>query len=190
MSEVTFLIPTLGRYSLHRALDSLRKQTNPNWKAIVIFDNHSVTINQEDKIKAFTYDLTNPSGGAGIVRNFALPMVDTEWLAFLDDDDFLDPTYVDKIFEYGKNYDLVVFNYKDIETGNIQPPLSMNKLVRCNVGISFAVKNEIVRNNDIKFRAGGIEDFHFIDDCVNHGAKWVITHQILYFVGHRSAWER
>src|SRR3972149_1719751 len=119
--EVTFLIPTLGRYSIHQALGSLRDQTNPNWKAIVIFDNHDITISTDEKVSAYRFD--KPLGqGPGIVRNYAFPFVDTDWIAFLDDDDYVDKTYVDRIFHYAKaNYDLINFTYRDVNSGNTQP---------------------------------------------------------------------
>ena len=41
---VTFIIPTIGRDTLTRTIESLEKQTNENWKAIIIFDGCSPTI--------------------------------------------------------------------------------------------------------------------------------------------------
>lgn len=35
---VTFIIPTIGRDTLSKTIDSLINQTNPNWKAIIVFD--------------------------------------------------------------------------------------------------------------------------------------------------------
>ena len=184
---VTFIIPTLGRYTVHRTLKSLRDQSNKNWKAIVVFDNHIITIPQEDKIAV--YEFTEPKRGAGIVRNFAIDKVDTEYIAFVDDDDWVDKNYVNRILHYGKKgYELISFTYKDVENGNTQPPPWMNTIVRCNIGISFAVKTEFVHQHGIQFIPGGIEDYEFINDCVKAGANWVITHEILYWVGHRSAW--
>lgn len=184
---VTFIIPTLGRYSLHTTLQSLREQTNPNWKSIIVFDRHDITIPNEDKFEI--YKLEREGGmSAGTVRNFALDKVNTEWVAFVDDDDWLSPNYTQRIFDWGKKFDLIVFTYRDVENGNTQPPHNLNRLVRCNVGISFAIRTSIVKDNNIKFIPGGVEDFQFIEDCVNAGANWVITHEVLYFVGHRSAW--
>lgn len=186
-NTVNFVIPTLGRYTLHRTLDSLRAQTTQDWKAYVIFDNHDVTIPTDEKILAFRYN--KPCGGAGVVRNYALPMITDGWLAFVDDDDWIDKDYVNRILHYGsKGYDLISFTYRDVENGNIQPPPGMKNIVRCNIGISFAVKSEFVHKHGIKFIDGGIEDYEFINDCVKAGASWIITGEIRYFVGHRSAW--
>lgn len=184
---VTFIIPTLGRYSLHKALNSLKDQTNGNWKAIVVFDNHDVTISTDDKISAYRFDKP-PNVGAGIVRNYALPLVDTEWMAFLDDDDYLHKTYVDRIISWGNQYDLISFTYKDVTNGNIQPPPNLKKFVACNFGISIAVRTKIVQDNNIQFVPTAIEDYSFIMDCINAGARSVITHELLYFVNGRGKW--
>lgn len=188
MDDVTFIIPTLGRYSLHKALQSLRDQTRPDWKAIVVFDNHDVTIQQEEKIFAYKFDKP-PGMGAGTVRNNAIPVVDTEWIAFLDDDDWLDKKYVERLQYYANDYDLISFSYKDVTNGNIQPPKHLHEIKRCNIGISFAVRTSIVKDNNIRFIPASIEDFEFINDCVNAGARPIITHEILYFVGGRGEWK-
>ena len=46
-----------------------------------------------------------------------------------------------------------------------------------------------LKNNNIQFIAGGIEDFEFLDQCEKKGAKYLITHDVQYFVGHRSSWK-
>ena len=37
-AKITFIIPSINRPSLPRTIDSLIRQKNPNWKAIIIFD--------------------------------------------------------------------------------------------------------------------------------------------------------
>jgi glycosyltransferase involved in cell wall biosynthesis len=55
---LTFIIPTIGRDTLHRTIESLEKQANNNWNAIVIFDGCNPTIEtKNDKIKiSLRYD--------------------------------------------------------------------------------------------------------------------------------------
>lgn len=38
MSEITFIIPTIGRETLGLSISSLLKQDTQNWKAIIVFD--------------------------------------------------------------------------------------------------------------------------------------------------------
>ena len=93
MTSVTFIIPTIGRNTLQRSIDCLLEQTIQTWKAIVIFDEIEPTIESSDeRIKIMTCEKKGVGkNGAGNVRNYAIQYVDTEWIAFLDDDDTLNP---------------------------------------------------------------------------------------------------
>ena len=35
---ITFIIPSIARLTLIRTVESLKNQTNPNWRSIVIYD--------------------------------------------------------------------------------------------------------------------------------------------------------
>lgn len=189
MSFVTFVIPSLNRPSLKRTLTSLIQQSDLDWKAIVVYDGilpTRVNFDTEKRIEHFFAE--KQEGGAGIVRNIGLDQVDSEWTAFVDDDDYLKSNYIERLKYYSPNYDLVDFTYRDVENGNTQPPPNLHKLVSCNFGISFAIRTKFMNDNKIRFTAGGIEDYRFLQECLDKGARWIITHEINYFVGHRNAW--
>lgn len=190
MNEVTFIIPTMGRPTLERAIKSLEAQNVPDWKAIVAFDiNYQINYTSVNpKIKIMS---ANVGGHAGLVRNYAMDFVDTDWIAFLDDDDWVEKTYVQKLRGYSNSnpsFDVVIFTYKDVTNGNIIPPRRTKEFESCKVGISFAVKTEFVRQRHIKFTSHAVEDFRFLDDCKNAGAKYFISNDIQYFVGGRGKW--
>jgi glycosyltransferase involved in cell wall biosynthesis len=42
--SITFIIPTIGRNTLEKAIQSIEKQTNNNWKIIIIFDGIQSTL--------------------------------------------------------------------------------------------------------------------------------------------------
>lgn len=191
---VTFIIPSMGRESLNRAVQSLLELEDWDWRAIIVFDGV-----EPIKIPCIDYEndnhfivlKTERLYHAGLVRNLALPIVDTRWTAFLDDDDFLTATYIGKLREFESRFpdrDIIIFTYKDIENGNTQPPAYLDHIVECSVGISFAIKTDFVQRNNIQFTKNGVEDFRFLRDCVSKGATYIITHSTQYFVGHRSAW--
>ena len=99
-SKITFIIPTIGRSTLRRTLQSLQDQTNQNFKCIVVFDGIDPTITVDDN--RFKIIKTNKLGqgrnSAGLVRNEGMKLVNTEWIGFVDDDDTLSNTYVDKFY--------------------------------------------------------------------------------------------
>jgi glycosyltransferase involved in cell wall biosynthesis len=74
--DVTVLIPTIpGRYELlNRAVRSVQAQTHPPARILLQLDEHRE--------------------GAAATRNKALDQVDTDWVAFLDDDDELHPDHL------------------------------------------------------------------------------------------------
>jgi glycosyltransferase involved in cell wall biosynthesis len=194
-SFVTFIIPTKGRPSLEKAIQSLLNLDDWNWRAIILFDGvESVEIKCVDYLNDnhFIVRKEEKIGHAGLLRNLAFPLIDTIWTAFLDDDDYLKETYITKLREYSsKNpeLDIIIFTYKDVSNGNTQPPKGTTEFQCCNVGISFAIKTEFIRKYNILFPPGGVEDFAFLDVCRDLGAKYLVTNDIQYFVGRRSAWE-
>lgn len=192
MNQCTFIIPTMGRQTLERAVSSLILQNVPNWKALIVFDgNYDVNyVATDDRIKIVKADV---GGHAGLVRNYGINMVDTDWIAFLDDDDWLESTYMQKLRGYSDSHpewDLVIFTYKDVVNNVTIPDKKLKKIEECKVGISFAVKTEFVNKNNIRFTPNAIEDFRFLDLCETNGAKYFISHDLQYYVGGRGGWLR
>jgi glycosyltransferase involved in cell wall biosynthesis len=91
---ITFIIPTINRHTLSRTIDCLINQTNPNWKAIVVFDGVKCEKYLDPRIKSLSIEKMGKQNFAGLVRNQAINMVDTEWIGFVDDDDTISYDYV------------------------------------------------------------------------------------------------
>jgi glycosyltransferase involved in cell wall biosynthesis len=194
MTLVTFVTPTKGRPSIRRMVTSLLQQNDPDWRLIIIGDN---CVPQDFLMDDRIYIITSTPkiGNAGEVRNIGLdnmPIYPNEWIAFVDDDDWLDTDYVSHLRMYANNnpnVDIFQFTYVDIENGNMQPaPGIGHKPLLGHMGISFAVKDKFIQNHNIRFRNCVCEDYYFLKDCIDAGAIYFNTNRILYFVGHRSAW--
>ncbi|MBO9627018.1 MAG: glycosyltransferase family 2 protein [Microbacterium sp.] len=79
------------------ALDSLRAQTEPRWRAILVDDGSAdgtasvfaEAAASDDRFRLVRHDEPR---GLGAARNTALALVDTPYLGFLDGDDELSPT--------------------------------------------------------------------------------------------------
>ncbi|VXC03242.1 Putative glycosyltransferase EpsJ [Microbacterium sp. 8M] len=84
------------------ALDSLRAQTLPSWRAILVDDG---SVDDTGRIfdaaasadARFTVLRHTEARGLGGARNAALDLVDTEYLGFLDGDDELAPTALERM---------------------------------------------------------------------------------------------
>jgi glycosyltransferase involved in cell wall biosynthesis len=184
---ITFIIPTIGRTTLQKTLDCLINQSNPNWKAIVIFDGISSTIqNTDPRIHIIeSPKLGEGHNSAGLVRNYGITFADTEWIAFVDDDDSLSKKYVEIFIAESSAYplvDLILFRMVQGENCDvILPHLSTDMFFACQVGISFAIKKKIFDEGHI-FTPSCAEDFHYLNDAKNKNYKIMISPYVTYFV--------
>ena len=191
LTFVTFIVPTLGRATVQRTIDSFVAQPDWNWKAIIMGDGVKPNTDYQDDLHVKIMQCEHKSH-AGLVRNEAMRFVTTDWIAFCDDDDWLDSNYVSSLKIHAEAHpdcDIIIFSYRDVVTGNIQPPKgSGEEFYYCNVGISYAVKTDFVIRSGAKFDPYATEDFGFLDYCRNHGAKYIVTHDIKYYVGGIGGW--
>lgn len=184
-NKITFIIPSLNRLTLVRTIDSLLKQTNPNWECIIVYDGvdgHQFSDDRVKTIKAEKLGLIGPRNGqSGLVRNIGIKECKTEWIGFLDDDDSLDPNYVQTLFEKYTDFDFVVWRmlYKN---GMILPPVNSNDLVFAKVGISFCYKNKFENLLFESNRDG--EDFDFLMKLKSLSDNYVVTPEVFYKVRH------
>ena len=47
---ITFIIPSLNRFTILNSIESLKNQTNPNWKCIIIYDGVDGTPFDDERI--------------------------------------------------------------------------------------------------------------------------------------------
>ena len=182
---ITFIIPTIGRDTLTKTLDCLINQTNPNWKAIVIFDGITSTIqNTDPRIRIIeSTKLGKNHNSAGLVRNYGITFADTEWVAFVDDDDSVSINYVDIFIKDSSAYtlaDIIMFRMEGC-LGCIIPTLSTEKIYHVQVGISFAAKKKIFDEGYV-FIPSIAEDFIYLDGARNKKYNIMISPYVTYFV--------
>lgn len=184
-AKITFIIPSINRPSLHRTIDSLIRQKNPNWKAIIIFDGVKSNIKIADnRFSIININKIGKRNNAGEVRNIAIKEIDTEWCGFVDDDDMLLNNYVELFYEYitNENYlDVILFRMK--KSKRIIPEYNKNNLIwtkNGNVGISFCSKTDILKK--YKFIPSNTEDFNLIDRLNKNKKKIMISDKITYLV--------
>ena len=114
-ANITFIIPTIGRDTLHTTVESLLNQTCSMWKAIVVFDGVKPSFQTEDerflilKTERMKKECNN---NAGYVRNYGIQFATTDWVAFVDDDDTLRNDYVERFIEESNDYDADVILFR------------------------------------------------------------------------------
>jgi glycosyltransferase involved in cell wall biosynthesis len=181
-SAVTFIIPTIGRETLSLTLQSLKNQTITNWKAIVIFDGIEPNISETDPritIIKTPIKLGQGYNSAGLVRNYGIKFVNTEWVAFVDDDDSITPNYIESFLsELWLDPDVIIFRMTLDD--RVCPSIDSTNFFIKNVGISFAVKTELV--SKFIFIPSIEEDFEFLDKVRLKKYKIVLSPYITYTV--------
>lgn len=187
MSLVTVIIPSIGRPTLKRALNSLQSQSNSSWLALVGFDGVSPPQPLKDNRITYVYLNQKIGGGAnhgGEVRNKLIPLVITDWVCFLDDDDTFRPHYMDSLageLTLNQDADCIVFRMSyDINDSRVLPPPNTKNPQICQVGISFAVKKSFLIKNQIEFSNGSFEDFYFLQSIENANGKIIFSKEITY----------
>lgn len=98
--SVTVVVPTIGRPELRRALDSVRAQTATDVSIVVVLDRPD-----EQKAVESLLDgrdrliVTDGAQGGAVARNRGIDSAATEYISFLDDDDWWEPEKLQQQFE-------------------------------------------------------------------------------------------
>lgn len=164
----TFIIPSIDRPELQRAIDSARKQA----PYLVEIDKFHI--------------------GASAIRNGLIKLADTEWVSFLDDDDTVTDDYVQRLKEESEAHpeaDVIIFReyfIQDLmEEGNPYPDhfIWTAPVVHWGqIGIAFSVKREVALKHP--FLEEPNEDFHFIERIDQAGHKIHFSKYLVYRARH------
>lgn len=194
---VTFVIPSVARKTLIASINSLYEQKSDNWQAIVGFDGllkEEIELDlpkDEDRIKYLflekTGELKNKNAKhskAGFARNKIIKNVETEWTAFLDDDDTISEDYVSILEEQIQQNESTcyVFQMKAID-GNVMPFTGSKRIIIGQVGISFCVKTSFLKENNILFNNSQSEDYEMLKNIASNGGKIKLIEHVGYIVG-------
>ena len=194
---ITFIIPTVGRHTLERTIQSLQKLYNPNWKAIIVFDGVQPTITVTDpRIKSIETEKHGFENCAGEVRNIGMKLVDTEWIGFVDDDDIVLPNYIDALIYENQSYpDVIIFrmSYHNLLHNKYNIRIRKQEIITkpaatdldfkiFEVGISFSIKSKLVLNEGFKFEPSKTEDLYLLDKLRSANKKIILSKAITYVV--------
>ena len=181
---LTFVIPTLGRHTLFRALQSLYDQTDQRWDAVVVCDGWQHDDPGDDWRLHWHEDVF---GSAGLARNAGIEAARGDWVAFLDDDDEVAPTYVEHLYQHIEDHprcEVVIFRMSHPYFGIL--PRRDGHLRMGTVGISFALRKDLARNyRFVAERLSQPEDWDLIARLMGDKRHFFLSPHVDYFVrGH------
>lgn len=166
MIKVSVIVPVYNveKY-IEKCLNSLVKQTLKEIEIIVV--NDGSPDNSQDVIDKFVkkypkkvIGLTKKNGGLSSARNFGLKHVNGEYITFVDSDDYLDLTALEKMYNKAKsnNFDIVACDleyiyesYTENVVCNINNDLiNKDQVKSCMTYIYPAACNKIYKNELLK----------------------------------------
>ena len=110
MSTLTVFTPTYNRaYTLHKCYESLKSQTNQDFKWLIIDDGSSDNTKElvqkwiDENNLDITYHYQENQGMHG-AHNTAYELIDTELNVCIDSDDYMPEDAVEKILNYWKEH--------------------------------------------------------------------------------------
>lgn len=126
---ISVIIPTCDRPSLfEEALASVRAQSVAPCEVLVI-NNGTVPLPDEARKQATVVDIM-PYAGAAQARNFGALLAQGDYLAFLDDDDLWESSYLEKAGRLIDEHhpDLIVTRLDRLANGKVEPYRDVSKV--------------------------------------------------------------
>ena len=197
MIKVSIIVPVYNvEEYISKCLDSLVNQTLKEIEIIVVNDgspdNSQSIIDKYAKKYKNIKSYTKENGGLSDARNYGLKYAKGEYISFIDSDDYVDKTMIEKMYNYAvkNNLDIVVcdsieikgnhqilkksnLHYSDDDIKNyiISPPMAWSRIY----------KKEIL--NDKKFTKGiYYEDLDFTPSLAKITKKIGFIEEGLYYV--------
>lgn len=201
MAKVSVIVPVYntGKY-VERCLDSLIQQTKKDELEIIVVNDGS-TDNSEEIIKKYRKQVkyyAKENEGIAKTRNFGIEKATSEYIMFVDSDDYVEPTLIEKLKPYiDQQIDLIKFKLQKVdEKGNIiekmggpvfekvQGEKAFSKLFSEDVLLDspcvYMIKKELFTKYNFQFRRTYHEDFGLIPLIILVAKSVVSTNYYLY----------
>ncbi|MEB7851274.1 glycosyltransferase family 2 protein [Staphylococcus equorum] len=205
MKKVSVIMPTYNNGpKLKRTIDSVLHQTMDKSEfEFIIVDDHSnddgetVSVIKEYKNLVRFKQLRKNSGNASVPRNTGLKMSKSEYIFFLDSDDYLHERTLEDLYNYGKenDSDLIIGKYgvegkgrsvpkAVFEKGNIPNADIMDNSIFYALSVLKMFKKSVIDKNKIKFKTFSktAEDQLFTIEFLMKSKKYSIKTDYEYYV--------
>lgn len=164
-------------FKFKRAIDSFLNQTYTNIELIIVSDGCSITENiysklYNDKDNIFLIEIDKCELFSGDSRNKGIELAKGDYICYLDSDDFIENTHIQKILNKLDNCDWAYFNDKVVyEYKSNDNYKSYNR--KCIVSVNRIGTGSIIhKKNDILWTTGYGHDWKFIEKLRDNYPKY------------------
>ena len=196
---ISVIVPIYNaQNSIKKCIESLLNQTKQELEIILV--NDGSTDNTEEIIKTFNDPrikyFKNENQGIGKTRNFGIEKASSEYIMFLDSDDYFKEDACEKLYNKitNDNLDVVVFDYFKVKGKEISEyrfssfdnaslrdnPKLLNII---NLGPCNKIyRTNLIKNNNIRFVENlKYEDAPFVAEAINRANKVGKLDECLYY---------
>ena len=162
-SNTSVIIPCYNSHKfLPRALDSISKQTLPFSEVIIINDGSTnvETLKYLDKIKKDFFIFNQKNKGLASARNKGAQLSTSNWITFLDCDDWLENS-ANQLFSevnHSNNYDKSIFYYSDLLLSGEKSGLKSSTFNKFEQHLMNGIPYSIYINRKIFLNCGGYDE--------------------------------
>ena len=168
MTKLSILIPSHNRPTLFaRCLDSVLTQLVDQIEVIVNNDSADIVAVNHPAVTYYYNKFDNLSEIYRFLFNKSLG----EYVYFLEDDDYLTPSFVNTIFQ-NFGYDMIVGNYYP----TYNPTFKFRCMTMFANDASFQINEELLQLSQHVFARSAIADFNFPKDCNIHNDQYLVEH--------------
>lgn len=115
--KLSVIIPVYNSEKyIKRCLDSLEQQTISNELEVIIINDGStdksgkIIEKYKNRFKSFKYEVIE-NNGVSNARNVGMSLASSEYITFLDSDDYVSPNFYESLLKDANKYDLIVAGY-------------------------------------------------------------------------------
>lgn len=198
MELVSVIVPVWNAEEyLQKCINSICNQTYQTLEIILVDDGStdgSYTICKAyEKLDARIKVFHKENGGQASARNYGLDQCTGKYVSFVDDDDWIYPEFVEKLYKYIQEYNADIARCEDTSSVEWQKePLKVKVLDKNEYfGLLYQdilgghvtdrlFKIELIQN--VRFpQSKTIEDMRFMREVIPHVDREVVTNEKLYF---------
>lgn len=170
MPKVSIIIPVYNAEAfLPMCLSSIVNQTYADWEVIAV--NDGSTDGSETILQAFAKQdarfriITIPHSGQAVARNEGIKQAQTEFITFVDADDYIDTDYLEQLLAHIGTNDLCQCGYRRVcPTGEIIVEKTPSHFHQFTSPCMRLYRLDFLKQNNLRFESMIYEDVVFSSD--------------------------